>query len=146
MWKIAHGAFWGQKMLFSGAATVFELGLTGLLLSLAKYFINCGFKSQKAAGCQILCFIFCFMCKLYSHLFSLLIDRRPLGSSSFILGSPSILKGFSISRFRPPHAYSSSRDWPVSRNQTACAMRHSCDCEEDLNGGSCAGVAFGPGG
>lgn len=80
-----------------------------------------GFKSQKAAGCQVLCFKFCFMCKLYSHLFSLLIDRRPLGSSSFILDSSSILKGFSNSRFRPPHAYSSSRDWPVSRNRTTRA-------------------------
>jgi len=40
MWKVANGAFRGQKMLFSGAAALFELCLTGLLLSLAKHFIK----------------------------------------------------------------------------------------------------------
>lgn len=51
----------------------------------------CGFKSQKATGCHVP-----FSCvNSYFQLFSLWrIDRRLLGSSSFILDNPSILKGF----------------------------------------------------
>ncbi|KAF2986178.1 hypothetical protein EK904_009706 [Melospiza melodia maxima] len=43
------------------------------------------------------------------------------------------------------HIYSSSRAWPISRNWTTHAMRHRCDCEEDLNRDFCAKVALGPG-